>query len=339
MRASTRREFVAGPAGRIECAVDEPDGAARGIALIAHPHPLFGGTPRQQGGADARARLRRARLRGLAAEFPRRRRRPRARTTRAAASSRISHAVLNAHQDREVRPRRASRSAPRCRRSSPNSATPERLVLVGVGITRIMAPPVPAGTLVIHGENDDTVPLAAVLDWARPQELPVVVVPGADHFFHRKLHILRALVAAELADERAVGARAAQVLRRRWKSSAASISRSQPGECFGLLGPNGAGKTTTLKLCLGLIEPDAGDDRAARRAGAAARARGARRASAWCRSSTTSIRTSPSPRTCWCTAATSALPPREMAARIPGCSSSPASPGAATPRSARCPAA
>jgi len=71
---------------------------------------------------------------------------------------------------------------------------PEWLVLVGVGITRVMAPPVPAGTLVIHGENDDTVPLAAVLDWARPQELPVVVVPGADHFFHRKLHILRALV-------------------------------------------------------------------------------------------------------------------------------------------------
>src|SRR4026209_2836913 len=48
MRASTRREFVAGPAGRIECAVDQPDssprGVARGVALIAHPHPLFGGT-------------------------------------------------------------------------------------------------------------------------------------------------------------------------------------------------------------------------------------------------------------------------------------------------------
>ncbi|HZN86561.1 MAG TPA: alpha/beta hydrolase, partial [Burkholderiales bacterium] len=44
MRASTRREFVAGPAGRIECAVDQPEGTARGIALIAHPHPLFGGT-------------------------------------------------------------------------------------------------------------------------------------------------------------------------------------------------------------------------------------------------------------------------------------------------------
>src|SRR4249920_315889 len=48
MRVSTRREFVAGPAGRIECAVDEPDatprGVARGVALIAHPHPLFGGS-------------------------------------------------------------------------------------------------------------------------------------------------------------------------------------------------------------------------------------------------------------------------------------------------------
>ncbi len=32
-----------------------------------------------------------------------------------------------------------------------------------------------------------------------------------------------------------------------------------PGECFGLLGPNGAGKTTTLRLCLGLIRPDAGE--------------------------------------------------------------------------------
>ena len=33
----------------------------------------------------------------------------------------------------------------------------------------------------------------------------------------------------------------------------------QPGECFGLLGPNGAGKTTTLRLCLGLVDPDAGE--------------------------------------------------------------------------------
>ncbi|HEY8251599.1 MAG TPA: alpha/beta hydrolase, partial [Burkholderiales bacterium] len=56
--------------------------------------------------------------------------------------------------------------------------------------------PVPEGTLVIHGENDDTVPLAEVLEWARPQELPVVLVPGADHFFHRKLHVLKRIVQA-----------------------------------------------------------------------------------------------------------------------------------------------
>jgi alpha/beta superfamily hydrolase len=58
------------------------------------------------------------------------------------------------------------------------------------------APAVPVGTLVIHGENDETVPLAAVLDWARPQELPVVLVPGADHFFHRKLQLIRRIVQA-----------------------------------------------------------------------------------------------------------------------------------------------
>ena len=75
----------------------------------------------------------------------------------------------------------------------------EKLVLVGVAVTRFELPPVQAGTLVIHGEQDETVPLAAVLDWARPQDLPVVLVPGADHFFHRKLHILRGLVRAHCA--------------------------------------------------------------------------------------------------------------------------------------------
>ena len=44
MRASTRREFVEGPAGRIECAVDSTGEPRRGAALIAHPHPQFGGT-------------------------------------------------------------------------------------------------------------------------------------------------------------------------------------------------------------------------------------------------------------------------------------------------------
>ena len=71
---------------------------------------------------------------------------------------------------------------------------PSRMVLVGVAVKHQEAAPVPADTIVIHGEEDSTVLLADVLAWAKPQDLPVVVVPGADHFFHRRLHILRAIV-------------------------------------------------------------------------------------------------------------------------------------------------
>ena len=60
-------------------------------------------------------------------------------------------------------------------------------------------PPVPADTLVIHGEADDVVPLAATLDWARPQALPVVVVPGGGHFFHGQLSLLKSLVVRHLS--------------------------------------------------------------------------------------------------------------------------------------------
>jgi alpha/beta superfamily hydrolase len=72
-----------------------------------------------------------------------------------------------------------------------------RLVLIGLAAgnvkdARAYSPEkVPANTLVIHGEQDDTVPLANVLDWARPQGLPVVVAPGVDHFFHGRLALIR----------------------------------------------------------------------------------------------------------------------------------------------------
>jgi len=194
MRASTRREFIAGPAGRIECAVDGPEGEARGVALIAHPHPLFGGTldnkvvqtlarafvdlgyeswrPNfrgvgQTGGTHDEGR---GELEDLEAVLKK------IRTEKFVLAGFSFGAALVARLAERVKP--------------------EWLVLVGLGITRLPVPPVPPGTLVIHGENDDTVPLAAVLDWARPQDLPVVVVPGADHFFHRKLHVLKRIVQA-----------------------------------------------------------------------------------------------------------------------------------------------
>jgi hypothetical protein len=76
----------------------------------------------------------------------------------------------------------------------------ERLALVGVpdglvtGGRTYRTEAVPPDTVVIHGELDETAPLANALDWARPQELPVVVVPGADHFFHRRLHLIRDII-------------------------------------------------------------------------------------------------------------------------------------------------
>ncbi len=75
-------------------------------------------------------------------------------------------------------------------------------VLVGTAASRFSVAPVPPAahlrTLVLHGEQDDTVPLASVLDWARPQTLPVTVIPGGGHFFHGQLHLLKDLVVRHL---------------------------------------------------------------------------------------------------------------------------------------------
>ena len=194
MRASTRRELVAGPAGRIECAVDRPESTPRGVALVAHPHPLFGGTlDNKVVQTLARAFLElgyetwRPNFRGVG------------QTEGAHDEGRGEledlHAVLQSvGADKPVLAGFSFGAALQAQLAQ--RVTPERLVLVGIGVTRLKAPAVPAGTLVIHAENDETVPLAAVLDWARPQELPVVLVPGADHFFHRKLHVLRAIVSS-----------------------------------------------------------------------------------------------------------------------------------------------
>lgn len=74
---------------------------------------------------------------------------------------------------------------------------PQHLVLAAPAVGRFTAgdmPEVPPDTLVIHGEHDDVVPLAEALDWARPQHLPIVVLPGAEHFFHGRLTQLRDIV-------------------------------------------------------------------------------------------------------------------------------------------------
>lgn len=70
----------------------------------------------------------------------------------------------------------------------------ERFVMVGSAAGKWVLAQVPADTILIHGEVDETIPLIDVLDWARPQELTVQVVPGADHFFHRRLHCIRNII-------------------------------------------------------------------------------------------------------------------------------------------------
>ena len=80
---------------------------------------------------------------------------------------------------------------------------PEKLILVGTAASRFQVPPVPVElhprTLVLHGEQDETVPLQATLDWARPQFLPVTVIPGVEHFFHGQLTLLKGLAVRHLS--------------------------------------------------------------------------------------------------------------------------------------------
>lgn len=79
------------------------------------------------------------------------------------------------------------------------SLGPQRLVLVGPATASFDVAPVPPHTLVVHAEADEVVPLKATLDWARPQSLPIVVVPGGSHFFHGQLPLLKSIVLQYLA--------------------------------------------------------------------------------------------------------------------------------------------
>src|SRR4051812_46853426 len=195
MRSSTERRFVAGPAGRIECAVDLPADAPavppKGAALIAHPHPLYGGTldnkvvqTLARSFVELGYEAWRPNFRGIGeSEGKYDEGRGEVEDLRAVFQQLKGPVVLAGFSFGAAMQARFSQEAQF-----------ERLILVGVAVVHFPTPPVRADTLVIHGEVDDTVPLAAVLDWARPQELPVVLVPGADHFFNRKLHTLRTIV-------------------------------------------------------------------------------------------------------------------------------------------------
>jgi uncharacterized protein len=206
MNSQTRRFRLAGPAGVIEVLRDEPmDSPYRGTAVIAHPHPLYGGTMENKvvqtlarafvlagwtalrfnfrgvGATEGQHDEGRGELEDMlavvAAEAPA--------GPLALAGFSFGASVAGLAVD-----------------ALWSARTIEKIVLVGTGVSRLMLPALPAEaherTLVVHGEQDDTVPLAAVMDWARPQSLPVTVVPGGGHFFHGQLPLLKSLVVRHL---------------------------------------------------------------------------------------------------------------------------------------------
>jgi alpha/beta superfamily hydrolase len=209
MSPGTRIVGVDGPAGRIDVAVDRPEGGpARGLAVVAHPHPLYGGT-RENKVVQTLARALlvlghvcwRPDFRGVGASA--------GTYDEGRGETEDLLAVVAAARAAEpggdalplVLAGFSFGSAVQsrvARRLAEGQRPATRLVFVGTATSRFEVEPVPADTLVIHGEVDDTVPLSSVLDWARPQELPVVVIPGADHFFHRKLTGLKQLLVREL---------------------------------------------------------------------------------------------------------------------------------------------
>jgi uncharacterized protein len=205
MNAHTDRFLIDGPVGKIEVALDRPaDGAAtRGIALVAHPHPLYGGTMDNKVAQTlARTLVQlgyityRSNFRGvgetqgehdngtgerddLLAVVAHMRAQPGQADVPLVLAGFSFGTFVMSHVAKQLRE---------------SGEAIERMVFVGTAASNWQVAEVPDNTLVIHGEVDETVPIGSVYDWARPQELPVVVIPGGEHFFHRKLHVLKKII-------------------------------------------------------------------------------------------------------------------------------------------------
>jgi uncharacterized protein len=205
MNSQTQKLTLQGEAGVIEALRDEPAAVSRGVAIVAHPHPLFGGTMDNKvvqtlarafvqcgwtvvrfnfrgvgssaGEHDAGTGEARDFLSVVAQVAPEG---PLAIAGFSFGSFVASHALAALSNDRTI----------------------DKVVFIGTAAQRFTVAPIPPDlqdqTLVVHGEQDDTVSLASVMDWARPQSLPVTVVPGGGHFFHGQLPLLKNLVVRHL---------------------------------------------------------------------------------------------------------------------------------------------
>ncbi|WP_322003674.1 alpha/beta hydrolase [Paraburkholderia tropica] len=205
MNAQTQKFHIDGPIGQIECALDTPDAGTpvRGIALVAHPHPLFGGTMDNKVAQTLARTLVQLGYTTYRSNF------------RGVGGTAGTHDNGIGEQDDLLELIRYMRAQPGqadvplvlagfsfgtfvlshvAKRYLEAGGEIERMVFVGTAASRWEVASVREDTLVIHGELDDTVPILSVYEWARPQEMPVVVIPGAEHFLHRKLHILKRII-------------------------------------------------------------------------------------------------------------------------------------------------
>ena len=200
MKPDTRQLIIDGPAGALACAIDEPVPGTpiRGTAVLCHPHPQHGGTMDNKVVITLARAFVQLGYRAVRFNF---------RGVGGSAGSwddgrgEVDDALAVIAQQRAAHPGQplalagfsfggyvAAQAADRLAAADPV----QRLVLVGPATSRFTMPArVAPDTVVIHGEADDVVPLSATLDWARPQVLPVIVLPGVGHFFHGQLTLLK----------------------------------------------------------------------------------------------------------------------------------------------------
>ncbi len=192
--------FVDGPIGKLETILAEPESAPIGIAIIAHPHPLHGGTMDNKIIYTLFHSL--LELGFIAVKF----------NFRGVGESEgifdsgigevedavtVTNAIrsqYNNHLPRMPLLLAGFSFGGNIQLHAAVQLKPEFLVLVAPSVNNINAPHVleqTKNTLIIHGEHDEIVSIKTIFDWAAPQSLPVVIIPGAEHFFHGKLPILK----------------------------------------------------------------------------------------------------------------------------------------------------